>query len=89
MNKEAYKKMREIAIFRNMVKISEDNGQKTFLHHDDMLQYNSWFLTCYHYVDKVVYRGDSKNLPSEYKSFLESIGNPERVIVTKSTQDTY
>lgn len=86
---DAQKKMRDIAIFRNMVEVSNVDGVITILHEDDMRTYNSWFLTQYHDVDAVIYRGESKNLPQEYKSFLEKIGNPSSVMVSRSTKDTY
>jgi len=81
--------MRDIAIFRNMTEISNESGVKTILHQDDMTMYNSWHLTSYHYVDKVLYRGSSSELPHQYQAFLDKIGNPKNVIVTQSSQDTY
>ena len=83
------KKMREIGIFRNMTEISNENGLKTILHKDDMPTYNSWHLTTYHFVDKVLFRGSASDLPDQYKPYLEKIGNPKNVIVTQSSQDTY
>ncbi len=87
--KDIMKKMREISIFRNMVEVSNSNGVKTVLHKDDMTMYNSWNITSYHSVDDILYRGNSNNLPEEYKPYLVKIGSPDSVIVTKSTQDTY
>lgn len=87
--KESFKKMRDIKIFRNMTEIPNDNGKKTILHHDDMITYNSWFLIQYHSVDSVIFRGKSKDIPEQYKSFLPKIGNPDYVIITSSDKDTY
>lgn len=83
------KKMREIAIFRNMTEVSNQNGIKTMLHQDDMTIYNGWHLTTYHFVDRILFRGEVKDLPEQYKPLLEKIGNPKNVIVTQSSQDTY
>lgn len=93
------KRMRELAIFKNNTPLKNDNGV-LMLHQDDMSMYNSWFLTEYHGVDKVIFRGESTKLSNgiieEYKipkdiyeASLSKIGNPKNVIITYSTQDTY
>ena len=84
-----FKKMRELKIFRNMFEIDRTESKKIVIHQDDMSFYNSWLLTNYHYIDKIIYRGDTKNLPEKYRPFLEKIGNPISVLVTESSQDTY
>lgn len=84
-----HKKMRELKIFRNMMEIDRTETKKTIIHQDDMTAYNSWLLTNYHYIDQIIYRGDSNNLPEKYRPFLPKIGNPKFVIVTESSQDTY
>lgn len=86
---KSLKKMREIAIFRNMIMISNEEGKVTMLHEDDMSTYNSWYLTEYHSVDKVLFRGESSSLGEDMKSYLDKIGNPKKVIITVSTKDTY
>ncbi len=88
------KKMRELGIFKNSTKLSTDHSKNEILmlHQDDMPSYNSWFLTEYHGVNKVVYRGLSENAPSDLPNFKESLdklGNPKSIIVTSSTEDTY
>lgn len=83
------KKMRELKIFQNKVSL---NGESTvMLHEDDMQTYVSWFLTEYHLVDKVLYRGLSSKAPDidNLRESLDKIGNPKYVIITESTQDTY
>lgn len=82
-------KMREIKIFRNMTQISNNNGEVIMLHEDDMPVYNSWFLISYHDVDEVIFRGESEKINQDWLPLLEKIGNPKKVIVTKSTKDTY
>jgi hypothetical protein len=85
---EMQKKMRELGIFKNQILISSENG-KTMLHQDDMIAYNSWFLTEYHDVDKIIYRGDVSKAPMDISEVLSKIGNPKSVIITFSTKDTY
>lgn len=90
MKEEVIKKMRDIAIFKNKTPLNQEGT--LMLHQDDMRTYNSWFLTSYHLVDKVVYRGLVKDAPADIenlKEALQKIGNPESIIVTYSTQDTY
>lgn len=90
MKDEVIKKMREIAIFQN--KTALNNEGTMFLHQDDMQTYNSWFLTEYHSVEKILYRGSSSNAPSDIQNLNESlnkIGNPESILITYSTKDTY
>lgn len=88
--KNPTKKMRELAIFKNQTPL---NPEKTLmLHQDDMSQFCSWFLTSYHFVDKVIYRGLSKEAPSDIenlKECLDKLGNPKHILITYSTQDTY
>lgn len=88
-------KMRELSIFKNRTELN-DKGGIVMLHQDDMTPYNSWMLTEYHGVDKVVFRGELNKIPSDivekYKinnDTLNKIGNPENVIITYSEQDTY
>jgi hypothetical protein len=84
------KKMRELAIFKNQTPLNENKTM--MLHEDNMQSFNSWFLTSYHFVDKVIYRGLSKDAPTNIenlKDSLEKIGNPKYILVTYSTQDTY
>ena len=83
------KRMRDIAIFRNMTEVSNENGIKTVIHQDDMTMYNGWHLTTYHFVDRILFRGESKDLPEQYKPFVEKLGPVKNVIVTQSSQDTY
>ena len=88
---EMQKKIKELGIFKNQTLLSEQNG-KTMLHQDDMTSYNSWFLTEYHGVDKILYRGESSKAPlniPNLKEGLEKIGNPKNVIITFSTKDVY
>lgn len=83
-------RMRDLGIFKNKTPLNKECT--LMLHQDDMKSYNSWFLTSYHYVDKVIYRGKAKDAPVEIENLqeaLEKIGNPENIIVTFSTQDTY
>jgi hypothetical protein len=90
------KKMRELLIFKNNVKLNDN----LVLHQDDMTTYNSWFLTEYHSVEKVVFRGIPDQLPVDviskykinqdlYKVSLNKLGNPKNILVTFSTKDTY
>lgn len=83
------KKMRDINIFRNMIEISNIGGTKIMIHHDDMPMYNSWHLTTFHLIDEILYRGSDKDLPEQYKPYLEKLGKSKNVIVTQSSQDTY
>ena len=89
MSLEIKKKIKNVAIFSNMVQVSTINEGKVYLHEDGLPIYNTWHLTEYHFVDDVLFRGSSDDLPIEYKPFLTKIGTPKNVIVTKSTQDTY
>jgi hypothetical protein len=85
------KKMRELGIFKNKTQLQSDNGI-LMLHQDDMMSYNSWFLTNYHLIDKVVFRGKIDDVPNDIlniKEGLMKIGNPKNVIITFSNQDTY
>lgn len=83
------KRIREIALFNNKFEISNIGGTKTMIHEDDMPMYNTWHLLAFHLVDDVLYRGNSNDAPNEFKSYIEKLGNPKNVIVTKSSQDTY
>ena len=83
------KRMRDIAIFRNMTEISNENGVKTILHQDDMTMYNGWHLTTYHLVDRILFRGEVKDLPEQYRPFVKKLGDVKNVIVTQSSQDAY
>ena len=88
---EARKKVRELGVFQNRTILKSDDGV-LMLHQDDMATYNSWFLTEYHDVDKVLYRGLSEKAPSDIpnlKEGLGKIGNPKNIIVTFSKKDTY
>lgn len=84
-----HKKMRDLGIFQNKIQITQDNKSVTVLHVDEIPSYNGWFLTTYHGIDQILWRGESKDIPSQYKDFLTKIGNPKNVIITKSQQDTY
>ena len=85
------KKMREIAIFRNKLKVAEN----TFLHEDDMPTYTTWCLVEDHGVEKVIYRGESNKVPLQVESMysvsenLSKIGNPAKILITFSEKDTY
>jgi hypothetical protein len=84
------KKMRELAIFQN--KISLNDKSTMILHIDDMPPFASWFLTTFHYVDKVIYRGQSNDAPTDIpnlKDSLQKLGNPKNILITYSEQDTY
>jgi hypothetical protein len=83
------KKIREIALFSNRIEVNRTNNTKTMIHEDNMPMYNTWHLLAFHLVDEVIFRGPSSELPTEYHSYLEKLGNPKNVIVTKSSQDTY
>jgi len=89
MNLDIKKQIKNVPIFSNMVEIDTPSSVKTFLHEDGLTIYNSWHLTEYHFIDKILFRGNSSDLPNEYKSYLPKIGNPKNVIVTQSKQDTY
>lgn len=93
---EQEKKMRDINIFKNKIKLNDN----LVLHQDDMTSYNSWFLTEYHGVDEVVFRGTPDKLPIDviskhkiskdlYEGSLSKIGNPKNILITFSTKDTY
>ena len=84
-----HKKMRELGIFQNKIQVTQDNKSVTVLHADEIPTYNGWFLTTYHGIDQILWRGESKNAPSEYKDSITQIGNPKYVIVTQSSEDTY
>jgi len=94
---EEKKKMKELDIFKNSIKLDDGNPRlgTLMLHQDDMTVYNSWFLTEDHDVDKIIYRGDSGKIPSDLvvkyniSESLGKIGNPKNVIITYSTKDTY
>jgi hypothetical protein len=83
------KRLRDIAIFRNMTEVSNENGLRTVIHQDDMTMYNGWHLTTYHFVDRILFRGEAKDLPEQYRPFVEKLGHVKNVIVTQSSQDTY
>lgn len=84
------KKVRDLGIFQNRTVLDSTDGT-LMLHQDDMATYNSWFLTEYHDVDKVVYRGSVDNAPDiqNLKEGLTKIGNPKNIIITFSKKDTY
>lgn len=84
------KKMRELKIFQNKIPLNNDSTM--MLHEDDMTSFVSWFLTSYHYVDSVVYRGPATSAPTDItnlKESLQKIGNPKNILITISKQDTY
>ena len=91
MNKnEIMVKMREMGIFKNKTSLNSEGTM--MVHQDDMPSYNWWFLTSYHFVDKVIYRGLASNAPSDIQNLKESldkIGNPKTILITYSEQDTY
>ena len=89
MNLEVKKKINQIPIFCNMIQVGNTREGKIYLHEDGLPIYNTWHLTEYHFVDKVLFRGNSVDLPEQYKSYLVEIGNPKNVVVTQSIQDTY
>lgn len=82
--------MRELGIFQNKCQL--DNSGNIMLHQDDMPVYNTWFLTCFHFVDEVIYRGPSSEAPKNIPNLSEGLAKlnqPKNIIITTSKQDTY
>jgi len=74
-------KMRDLCIFKNKVRLSDT----LVLHEDDMKGYNSWFLTEYHGVDKVVFRGSADRLNElDSEEFLQfCYYKPGSIVISK------
>lgn len=91
--------MRDLGIFQNK-KILSKKDKTIVLHEDNMLVYNSWFLTEYHGVETVIYRGPYNKMPesilprinqtlTQFRYSLNEIGTPANILITESSQDTY